>query len=410
MSKLYYSRTVWSLLRKAAQQARESLQDLVDSLPRSLNPKPSLVRVPVSTRRSRPVIQNGFGSRNYFTKARSLHSKLGKRFFSSRTLCTGAQLVKYVQPETYMVKNVLRRNFNSAVWDSTLRKKSTVLDRLGEEGMRAFGRENERFLINKWGARSIHSWHNTHVRPSKAFKNIWESRSRNFRAPIRARMASTQPHLMYPEPSFASVINSEFNQFGQSDSIQSFTDLITQFKSFIPKTGSYVEFDTSPTLTIPPVSQLSDEVVDTLAEDIDRFAEELKRIARDIRRLATLGELPISIEEKSIRVYFANSEPSRVESLLSGVEVTNGVVRNQSNSAVLSTCDELSDSSSMYAESSAASEEQQYFYSLTNEPVYSSMSDSAVFSDPSLVSVATPDLTNSPSDTVSSDESSYLYA
>lgn len=160
--------------------------------------------------------------------------------------------------------------------------------------------------------------------------------------------------------------------------------------------------------------------MDQISDDLDRFADELKRIAKDLRKVASLGELPISVEGgKALRVYFANCEPDQVHSLLASAEVSRGVVHQQSISSILSPMEDFSDSPSSYYLSSSASDR---VPSASGDEFYymNSSSGSESFNIPNLrgfqssndgsfISVATPSLTNSPSnETVSEGSSAYL--
>lgn len=111
------------------------------------------------------------------------------------------------------------------------------------------------------------------------------------------------------------------------------------------------------------MTQLSTEIVDRVVDDIERHIDELRAMADNIRKLSSLGELPISIEDRAIRVYFPNCEPEQVNSLLNEAEVTQGVIRSHNDSNIVSPIDSSSESSYyMNTETESVSTSSGFYY------------------------------------------------
>jgi hypothetical protein len=91
----------------------------------------------------------------------------------------------------------------------------------------------------------------------------------------------------------------------------------------------YVDFDVSPQFTIPDRSELTEEVVSTIEQDLNRYVEHIKAVVRDIKNVSDLGELPVSIENGSVRIHFPNCDTEKVHRLISDVDVTRGVVSDE---------------------------------------------------------------------------------
>lgn len=273
------------------------------------------------------------------------------------------------------------------------------------------------FFIGQ-GQRFLHSYHKF-PRPTQAMQQIWEFQVKSYRAPKNARPISSYEFL-FPRPTVSDQILSALPRQPASStasSIPSFTELARAFHTQVPSTGSYVDFDITPHITVPSVTELSEEVVDQISDDLDRFADELKRIAKDLRQVASLGELPISVEHgKALRVYFANCEPEQVQNLLASADVSQGIVRRQSYSPILSPVEDFSDSSSFYASSSSelapSVSGDDFFYNDMSSSGSESFDIPRIRGMPStarsFLSVATPSLTNSPSNETISEGSSLI--
>jgi hypothetical protein len=419
MSRLSSSRNVQnllSLLRKAAQQARESLQDIADAIPRHLNPKPALVRVPVDARRP---MKNRFAQQRFSRACGANFSArhLGCRFFSSRP-CTINALSTAVYPAAFrdFSKCVIARNLTSASWTSAYRKSKPLVLRHLDQAPNQFHLAHHKALIFRNGFRSIHTLRATTA--SQAVGIIWDG---EFARAKRGARPLAPPQFYFPPPSLSRVLGAR--AASTTSSIPSLSQLARAFHIQVPQTGSYVDFDLTPTITVPSVATLSEEVVDQLSDDLERFADELKKIAQDLRSVSRLGELPLSVEHgRALRVYFANSEPERVQSLLAEAEVTQGVVHGQSLSPILSPMEDFSDASgeSFYASSlssnmSSGGDEFHYFQESSSGSSTSTPGDYEIphlrnieSSYGSYVSITTPSLTTA-SETIS-DGSSVLYA
>lgn len=93
----------------------------------------------------------------------------------------------------------------------------------------------------------------------------------------------------------------------------------------------YVDFDVSPQFTIPSKSELTEEVVSTIEQELNSYVEHVKAIVRDIRNVSELGELPVSIENGTIRIHFPNCDTEKVHRLISDVDVSRGIVSDEGN-------------------------------------------------------------------------------
>lgn len=171
--------------------------------------------------------------------------------------------------------------------------------------------------------------HNKHSRPKR----------------VQPRHFANKPSFIFPQTSLHTSFSTESLSSASSSSIPSLRDLRRAYHT-TPEVGSYVDFDMSPTITIPTVTQLSAEIVDNLTEDIERHIAQLQAMAENVKKLASLGELPISVENNSLRVYFPNCEPEQVNSLLNSTEVTQGIIRSHNDSRIVSPLDSASESSS----------------------------------------------------------------
>ena len=164
--------------------------------------------------------------------------------------------------------------------------------------------------------------------PSQVLKNLWVIQSRTF-----ITDSNTWSSRLNKLPAF-SIIQDIYSPGPLSSS---------------PHGSSIVDFELTPRLTLPAVSELTDDVIDTISRDIDAFAQDLKNIAADIKRIGNLGELPISVERNNgvLRVHFPNSDTSKVATLLADADVSRGVILNSSESDSYS--DQVSDFSYRYS-------------------------------------------------------------
>lgn len=414
-------RNLLSLLRKAARQARETLEDLADAFPRQMNPRPSLVRVPADARRragrrfpnNRGFFRAGYGADAYMCP--------GRRFFSS-VVCRGApnQMNMMTSNINPFYVSARKRILDSIRYSTLIKGQGVLSDHFGTDP-RAVFRDSSRNarLVTQHGARFLHSYHKFPT-PSQAMRQVWESQVKSYKVPKNIRPMSTN-QFIFPQPTISGQILAALPPHRPTgvSSIPSFSELRRAFRTQVPSTGSYVDFDITPHLTIPSVTELTESVVDQVSNDLERFAEDLKRIAKDLRQVASLGELPVSVENgKALRVYFANCEPEQVQSLLASADVTQGIVRGQSHSPILSPMEDFSDSSSYYASSTSemvgglSGSGDEFFYSQEslsgteelNIPHIRGMASTSG----SFVSIATPSLTNSPSQDTVSEGSSFI--
>jgi len=108
--------------------------------------------------------------------------------------------------------------------------------------------------------------------------------------------------------------------------------------------GSFIDFYIHPTVTaLSPLSAFSNSMdpftnlntegfLDVLSVDFSRALKDLAATMNDLKRLSSLGDLPISLEQKSIlRVHFPGCDAESVDRLCDEVGVQRGVVRQDPN-------------------------------------------------------------------------------
>ena len=109
------------------------------------------------------------------------------------------------------------------------------------------------------------------------------------------------------------------------------------------RAGSFIDFHVNPAITaltplvaiIPSNTKVAQEIpnlntdgfLDCLAVDFSRALKDLAMTMNDLKRLSALGDLPISLESKSIlRVRFPGCDAETVERLCDEVGVQRGVI------------------------------------------------------------------------------------
>ncbi|EED24049.1 conserved hypothetical protein [Talaromyces stipitatus ATCC 10500] len=95
--------------------------------------------------------------------------------------------------------------------------------------------------------------------------------------------------------------------------------------------GSYIDFQLSPTITsignLKNESLQSEGLMEMLSVDFARALKDLAAVLNDLQRLGTLGDLPVSLENKStLRVRFPGCDAEQVERLCDEVGVERGQV------------------------------------------------------------------------------------
>jgi len=107
--------------------------------------------------------------------------------------------------------------------------------------------------------------------------------------------------------------------------------------------GSFVEFQLSPMITaISPLSGTmsfetcetlnTDGLLDLLSVDFSRALRDLTAVANDLKHLSTLGDLPITLPDKStLRVHFPGCDAFTVENLCAEVGVQRGIVHQDAS-------------------------------------------------------------------------------
>ncbi|KAF2855981.1 hypothetical protein T440DRAFT_384043 [Plenodomus tracheiphilus IPT5] len=120
-------------------------------------------------------------------------------------------------------------------------------------------------------------------------------------------------------------------------------DSVNRTLNRVPKAtpGSYISFGINPTVTaLTPLKAVkgfgsfaqkkgslnSDGLLDVLSVDFSRAIKELAAVLRDLQRLSTLGDLPISYEHSTLKVYFPGCDAQSVETICNEFEIQRGVV------------------------------------------------------------------------------------
>lgn len=107
--------------------------------------------------------------------------------------------------------------------------------------------------------------------------------------------------------------------------------------------GSFIDFDINPTITaLSPLGAVfpyggavenslptlnTEGMLDVLSVDFARVLRDLATTMNDLKRLSALGDLPITLEQKSIlRVHFPGSDMEMVERICDEIGVQRGVI------------------------------------------------------------------------------------
>ncbi|CAN6611963.1 hypothetical protein TRVA0_005S00298 [Trichomonascus vanleenenianus] len=163
--------------------------------------------------------------------------------------------------------------------------------------------------------------------PLLALEKLWQQKARTFStgASSWSALSASTPSVSTP----AATNNFDY-YFASPRSETSEVSSLPESSDAAFGGSSYVDFDITPTFTIARATDLTEETVASLQRDIEAYTCEVQRILEDIKRVAaSLGELPISIEQNNttIRVHFPNADADKVRQLLTDVEVSRGAVR-----------------------------------------------------------------------------------
>lgn len=236
------------------------------------------------------------------------------------------------------------RTFFSAATGFFNRERRSVGRLFGQsfQASEAFATKAQNIYNMNKSQKFIHSYGKP-LKPIDVLKSNWKNR--NTRPTNLRAKPFNQPSFVFPQSSLYSTFHT--SSFSSESSIPSLRELTRRFH-ITPDVGSYVDFDMSPTITVPAVTQLSSDIVERLTEDIEHHIAQLRSMADNLKKLAFLGELPMSVEDCSLRVYFPNCEPDQVNSLLNSAEVTQGVIRSHNDSNIVSPATSLNSESSFY--------------------------------------------------------------
>ncbi|KAF2029417.1 hypothetical protein EK21DRAFT_101190 [Setomelanomma holmii] len=125
--------------------------------------------------------------------------------------------------------------------------------------------------------------------------------------------------------------------------VSALQDQVNRTLNKVPKAtpGSYITFNINPTVTaLTPLkavkgfasfSQEKDSLnneglLDVLSVDFSRAVKELAAVLKDLQRLSELGDLPISYEHSTLKVYFPGCDAESVEILCNDLGVSRGAV------------------------------------------------------------------------------------
>lgn len=92
--------------------------------------------------------------------------------------------------------------------------------------------------------------------------------------------------------------------------------------------GCYVDFPMGSKFSIPSMTILNNEILDELMQDLKILESRIAELKLDLQNLFELGELPMKYlhDQNIIRVYFANCDKTRLESLLREKNIKNGII------------------------------------------------------------------------------------
>ncbi|KAG5362847.1 hypothetical protein CJU89_1983 [Yarrowia sp. B02] len=97
-------------------------------------------------------------------------------------------------------------------------------------------------------------------------------------------------------------------------------------------TGTFVDFNFAPQLSLD-AEQLTTESLDQLERDLQAFVQETKVLLKDIKTVcASLGELPVTVNQNNVRVHFPNADAEKVNMMLKDIGVTRGVITEEESS------------------------------------------------------------------------------
>ncbi|KAH7085857.1 hypothetical protein BKA63DRAFT_28131 [Paraphoma chrysanthemicola] len=125
--------------------------------------------------------------------------------------------------------------------------------------------------------------------------------------------------------------------------VSALQDQVNRTLNKVPKAtpGSYITFNINPTVTaLTPLKavqgfssfsqekdSLSNEgLLDVLSVDFSRAVKELAAVLKDLQRLSELGDLPITYQHSTLKVYFPGCDAESVEILCNDLGVSRGVV------------------------------------------------------------------------------------
>lgn len=125
--------------------------------------------------------------------------------------------------------------------------------------------------------------------------------------------------------------------------ISALQDKVTRTLNKAPKTtpGSYISFSINPTVTaLSPLAAVKgfasftqekkslneDGFLDILSVDFSRAVKELAGTLKDLQRLSSLGDLPITYEQSSLKIHFPGCDAGTVEKVCDEFGVQRGVI------------------------------------------------------------------------------------
>lgn len=129
--------------------------------------------------------------------------------------------------------------------------------------------------------------------------------------------------------------------------------------------GCYVDFPMNSKFSIPAMTILNNEILDELMQDLKILESKIAELKLDLQNLFELGELPMKYlhDQNIIRVYFANCDKARLESLLREKNIKNGIIYEEAVNGCSSDCANVSEAdilSSYYGSSSSLGSSTEY--------------------------------------------------
>lgn len=285
-------RNLVSLTREAVRDARQVIDELVNSLGPRPRPQPALVRVPVRNQRV-PRFPGG-----------------NKRHFSTTTAFRATAAINSLkQPAPRFIKPI-GNNIAGKLWPySAFRRPAIGKGPLPSGLYRNFVNLNSRNFSTFGGTASREAVQNLTASLRCFFNNGGDL--------ILSTKMSQKPSNFISYHGCAS----------QSEASQTFALARTE-STEISNVGSYVEFALPKLqLNIPSMSFINSEIIESIDSDLALVKKQIDEIHEQIQLVFdSYGSLPLERRNDSLRIHFPNLDVQEVEKLLIELGINKGMV------------------------------------------------------------------------------------